>query len=83
MPANIDETVADSVVSNRIAAAVGVSILVIGGIIHIWPRRLTYDLVAFMKETEKLYYDAVEAGELPRDVAMEEKLLRWTVSLIY
>jgi hypothetical protein len=30
-----------------------------------------------MKETEELYYDAVKAGELPRDdVATKEKLLR-------
>jgi hypothetical protein len=29
-----------------------------------------------MRETEKLYYDAVEAGELPGDVRTEEKLLR-------
>jgi hypothetical protein len=38
--------------------------------------RLTNVLVALMSETEKLYYDAVEAGELPGDVGTEEKLLR-------
>jgi hypothetical protein len=38
--------------------------------------RLTHVLVAFMRETERLYYDSVEAGELPGDVNTEEKLLR-------
>ncbi|KAJ7251317.1 hypothetical protein C8J57DRAFT_1723199 [Mycena rebaudengoi] len=78
MPNNIGETslvFAGSIFPSRIAASVGASILVIGCMIHIWPRRFTYVLVAFMKETEKVYYDAVEAGELPRDVATEEKLL--------
>jgi hypothetical protein len=28
-----------------------------------------------MKETEKLYYDAVEAGKFPRDAGTEEELL--------
>ncbi|KAJ7252556.1 hypothetical protein C8J57DRAFT_637980 [Mycena rebaudengoi] len=82
MPTNIGETslvftsLADSVFPDRTAALVGASALVIGCMIHrIWPRRLTYNLVASMQETEKLYYDAIEAGELPRDVATEEKLL--------
>ncbi|KAJ7251410.1 hypothetical protein C8J57DRAFT_1474628 [Mycena rebaudengoi] len=44
-------------------------------IYHIWPMRLTRVLVTDMKETEKLYYDAVEAGELPRDAGTEEELL--------
>ncbi|KAJ7251405.1 hypothetical protein C8J57DRAFT_1238736 [Mycena rebaudengoi] len=35
-----------------------------------------------MKETEKLYYDAVEAGELPRDAGTEEELLGRKVSEI-
>ncbi|KAJ7251408.1 hypothetical protein C8J57DRAFT_1723249 [Mycena rebaudengoi] len=42
---------------------------------HIRPMRLTRVLVTDMKETEKLYYDAVEAGELPRDAGTEEELL--------
>ncbi|KAJ7252563.1 hypothetical protein C8J57DRAFT_638081 [Mycena rebaudengoi] len=69
----------DSFLSNRRAAAsVGASILVlaIACLVHrIWPMRLTYNLVASMQETEKLYYDALEAGELPRDVSTEERLL--------
>ncbi|KAJ7251324.1 hypothetical protein C8J57DRAFT_1352836 [Mycena rebaudengoi] len=79
MPNNIGETslvFAGSVFPNRTAVTVGASILVIWCMIHrIWPRRLTYDLVASMRETEKLYYDALEAGELARDGATEEKLL--------
>ncbi|KAJ7251297.1 hypothetical protein C8J57DRAFT_1474566 [Mycena rebaudengoi] len=79
MPTNIGETslvLADSVFPNRTAVTVGASILVIGCMINrIWPRRLTYDLVASMREAEKLYYDALEAGELARDGVTEEKLL--------
>ncbi|KAJ7251320.1 hypothetical protein C8J57DRAFT_1723202 [Mycena rebaudengoi] len=79
MPNNIGETslvFAGSVFPSRTAASISASVLVIGCMIHrIWPRRLTYNLVASMQETEKLYYDAIEAGELPRDVATEEKLL--------
>ncbi|KAJ7251407.1 hypothetical protein C8J57DRAFT_1238738 [Mycena rebaudengoi] len=41
---------------------------------HIWPMRLTRVLVTVMKETEKLYYDVIEAGELPRDAGTEELL---------
>ncbi|KAJ7281256.1 hypothetical protein C8J57DRAFT_1499959 [Mycena rebaudengoi] len=70
----------DSVVPNCIiTASLGAVILVlaIACLVHrIWPMRLIYTLIAFMKETEKLYYEAVEAGELPRDVATEEKLSR-------
>ncbi|KAJ7252584.1 hypothetical protein C8J57DRAFT_1351070 [Mycena rebaudengoi] len=81
---NIGETsfafasLADSVFPDRTAASVGASILVLAitCLVHrIWPMRLTYRLIVFVKETEKLYYDALEAGELPRDVAAEEKLL--------
>ncbi|KAJ7252579.1 hypothetical protein C8J57DRAFT_638309 [Mycena rebaudengoi] len=79
MPPNIGETslvLAGSVFPSRTTASVSASILVIACLVHrIWPMRLTYALMAFMKETEKLYYDALEAGELPRDVATEEKLL--------
>ncbi|KAJ7251304.1 hypothetical protein C8J57DRAFT_1520649 [Mycena rebaudengoi] len=79
MPNNIGETslvLADSVFPNRTVVTIGASILVIGCIVHrIWPRHLAYVLVVSMRETEKLYYDAVEAGELPRDVGTEEKLL--------
>ncbi|KAJ7252572.1 hypothetical protein C8J57DRAFT_1237930 [Mycena rebaudengoi] len=81
MPNNIGETslvLADSVFPNRTVVTIGASILVIGCIVHrIWPRHLAYILVVSMRETEKLYYDAVEAGELPRDVGTEEKLLRF------
>ncbi|KAJ7252576.1 hypothetical protein C8J57DRAFT_1519909 [Mycena rebaudengoi] len=85
MPNNIGETsivfasLADSVFPSRIvAASVGASLLIlaIACMVHrIWPMRLTYILVAFMRETERLYYDVVEAGELPGDVDTEEKLL--------
>ncbi|KAJ7251319.1 hypothetical protein C8J57DRAFT_1723201 [Mycena rebaudengoi] len=84
MPNNIDETslvfasLASSLFPNFTAASVGASLLVlaIACMVHrIWPMRLTYVLVAFMRETERLYYDAVEAGELPGDVDTEEKLL--------
>ncbi|KAJ7252574.1 hypothetical protein C8J57DRAFT_638263 [Mycena rebaudengoi] len=71
-------SLADSVSPRRTAALVGASILVlaIACLVHrIWPMRLTYNLVASMQETEKVYYDAIEAGELPRDVSTEEKLL--------
>ncbi|KAJ7251314.1 hypothetical protein C8J57DRAFT_1520663 [Mycena rebaudengoi] len=71
-------SLADSVSPRRTVALVGASILVlaIACLVHrIWPMRLTYNLVASMQETEKLYYDAIEAGELPRDVSTEEKLL--------
>jgi hypothetical protein len=85
MPNNIGETslvfasLADSVFPNHTATAVGAFILTLAilcMIYRIWPMRLTNTLVAFMSETEKLYYDAVEAGELPGDVGTEEKLLR-------
>jgi hypothetical protein len=86
MPDKMGETslvfasLADSIFHNRTGAAwlgATILVLVIACMIHrIWPMRLTHVLVAFMKETEKLYYDAVEAGELPREVATEEKLLR-------
>jgi hypothetical protein len=65
--------------SRTIAAWLGASMLLLAiscMAYRIWPMRLTYVLVAFMRETEKLYYDAVEAGELPGDVRTEEKLLR-------
>ncbi|KAJ7252642.1 hypothetical protein C8J57DRAFT_1722849 [Mycena rebaudengoi] len=85
MPNSLSETslvfalLADSIFHNHtVAAWLGASILVlaIACMIHrIWPMRLTYVLVALMKETEKLYYDAVEAGELPRDAGTEEELL--------
>ncbi|KAJ7251309.1 hypothetical protein C8J57DRAFT_1238666 [Mycena rebaudengoi] len=84
MPNNIGETslvfasLASSVFPNFTAASVGASLFVLAiacMVHHIWPMRLTYVLVAFMRETERLYYDAVEAGELPGDVDMEEKLL--------
>ncbi|KAJ7281407.1 hypothetical protein C8J57DRAFT_1297531 [Mycena rebaudengoi] len=84
MPNNIGETslvfasLADSVFPNRTAASVGASILTLAilyMIYRIWPMRLTDSVVAFMSETERLYYDAVEAGELPGDVGTEEKLL--------
>ncbi|KAJ7252565.1 hypothetical protein C8J57DRAFT_1722804 [Mycena rebaudengoi] len=86
MPNNIGETslefasLTDSFLSNgRAAASVGTAsilVLAIACIVHhIWPMRLTHVLVAFMQETEKLYYGAVEAGELPGDVDTEEKLL--------
>ncbi|KAJ7281402.1 hypothetical protein C8J57DRAFT_1297514 [Mycena rebaudengoi] len=84
MPNNIGETslvfasLADSVFPNRTAASVGTSILTLAilyMIYRIWPMRLTDSVVAFMRETEKLYYDAVEAGELPGDVGTGEKLL--------
>ncbi|KAJ7252580.1 hypothetical protein C8J57DRAFT_1722815 [Mycena rebaudengoi] len=86
MPNNIGETslefasLTDSFLSNgRAAASVGTAsilVLAIACIVHhIWPMRLTNVLVAFMQETEKLYYGAVEAGELPGDVDTEEKLL--------
>jgi hypothetical protein len=42
---------------------------------YIRPMRLTCVLVTVMKETEKLYYDAVEAGKFPRDAGTEEELL--------
>ncbi|KAJ7222963.1 hypothetical protein C8J57DRAFT_1731591 [Mycena rebaudengoi] len=64
--------------SRTIAASLGASMLVLAiayMIYRFWPMRMTYILVAFMRETEKLYYDAVEAGELPGDVHTEEKLL--------
>jgi preprotein translocase subunit SecD len=85
MPNNIGETslvsasLADSVFPNRTTASVSAFILTLSilcMIYRIWPMRLTNALVAFMNETEKLYYDAVEAGELPGDVGIEEKLLR-------
>ncbi|KAJ7252494.1 hypothetical protein C8J57DRAFT_636280 [Mycena rebaudengoi] len=85
MPNNIGETslvfasLADSVFHNRaVAAWLSASILtlpILCMIHRIWPMRLTHVLVAFMKETEKVYYDAVEAGELPRDIGTEEELL--------
>ncbi|KAJ7251325.1 hypothetical protein C8J57DRAFT_1238681 [Mycena rebaudengoi] len=85
MPNNIGGTsivfasLADSVFPNRmVAGSVGASFLVlaIACIVHrIWTMRLTYVLVAFMRETKRLYYDAVEAGELPGDVDTEEKSL--------
>ncbi|KAJ7289110.1 hypothetical protein C8J57DRAFT_1706029, partial [Mycena rebaudengoi] len=70
----------DSVFHNHIvAASLGACILVLAALaimfLHIWPMRLTRVLVTVMKETEKLYYDAVEAGELPRDASTEEELL--------
>ncbi|KAJ7222962.1 hypothetical protein C8J57DRAFT_1536175 [Mycena rebaudengoi] len=62
---------------NRTAGASLILVLAITYMIYrFWPMRMTYILVAFMRETEKLYYDAVEAGELPGDVHTEEKLLR-------
>ncbi|KAJ7251401.1 hypothetical protein C8J57DRAFT_1238732 [Mycena rebaudengoi] len=82
MPNNIGEPslVFASLIPNRAVAvaSLGASIVILAMIWmipRIWPMRLTYISVAFMKETEKLYYDAVEAGELPRDVGIEEKLL--------
>ncbi|KAJ7252504.1 hypothetical protein C8J57DRAFT_1519836 [Mycena rebaudengoi] len=82
MPNNIGEPslVFASLISNRAVAvaSLGASIVILAMIWmipRIWPMRLTYISVAFMKETEKLYYDAVEAGELPHDVGIEEKLL--------
>ncbi|KAJ7252502.1 hypothetical protein C8J57DRAFT_636401 [Mycena rebaudengoi] len=72
-------SLADSVFHNHtVAAWLGASILVLAiacMIHHIWPMHLTRVLVTVMKETEKLYYDAVEAGELPRDAGTEEELL--------
>ncbi|KAJ7252483.1 hypothetical protein C8J57DRAFT_1722740 [Mycena rebaudengoi] len=80
---NIGETslvfasLADSVFHNH-TVWLGASILVLAiacMIHHIWPMRLTRVLVTVMKETEKVFYDAVEAGELPRDAGTEEELL--------
>ncbi|KAJ7251404.1 hypothetical protein C8J57DRAFT_1238735 [Mycena rebaudengoi] len=80
---NIGETslvfasLADSVFHNH-TVWLGASILTLPiacMIHHIRPMRLTRVLVTDMKETEKLYYDAVEAGELPRDAGTEEELL--------
>jgi hypothetical protein len=82
---NIGETslvfasLVDSVFPSRTAASVGASILTLAilcMLYRIWPMRLTDSVAAFMSETEKLYYDAVEAGELPGDLGIEEKLLR-------
>ncbi|KAJ7251300.1 hypothetical protein C8J57DRAFT_1238658 [Mycena rebaudengoi] len=85
MPNNAVETslefasLADSFFSNRTIAASLTSILVLTiacRIVHcIWPMHLTSVLVAFITETENLYYDAIEAGELTGDVDTEEKLL--------
>ncbi|KAJ7251267.1 hypothetical protein C8J57DRAFT_1238631 [Mycena rebaudengoi] len=82
------ETSASSVFKRIVAASVRalLFVLAIACMVHrIWPMRLTYTLIVFMKETEKLYYDAVEGGELPRDDATKEKLfsLQTKVSEIY
>jgi hypothetical protein len=66
-----------TIFSNRTVGASLILFLAITYMIHrIWPMRLTCVLVASMGETEKLYYDAVEAGELPGDIRTEEELLR-------
>ncbi|KAJ7252566.1 hypothetical protein C8J57DRAFT_1519899 [Mycena rebaudengoi] len=85
MPNNAVETslefapLADSFFSNRTIAASLASILVLAitcRIVHcIWPMHLTSVLVSSITETENLYYDAIEAGELTGDVDTEEKLL--------
>ncbi|KAJ7252581.1 hypothetical protein C8J57DRAFT_1474213 [Mycena rebaudengoi] len=85
MPNNAVETslefasLADSFFSNRTIAASLTSILVLAiacRIVHcIWPMHLTSVLVASITETENLYYDSIETGELTGDVVTEEKLL--------
>ncbi|KAJ7252589.1 hypothetical protein C8J57DRAFT_1661673 [Mycena rebaudengoi] len=82
MPNNAVETslefasLADPFFSNRTIAASILVLAITCGIVHcIWPMRLTSILVASIAETENLYYDSIEAGELTGDVDTEKKLL--------
>ncbi|KAJ7286908.1 hypothetical protein C8J57DRAFT_1707343 [Mycena rebaudengoi] len=69
-------SLSDSVLLNRtVAAALILTLVILWMINSFWPMRLTSLLVGLMRETEQLYFDAVEAGELHCDDHTEEKLL--------